>query len=140
MHTRLRNCQKVLDRCNGVIVNYITVEVWVPRAAGYGAHNAAENSNLTRQKSETSWRMKMKCLRFAVPIVFMSMATLAFAQADLTGDNLTSFTAFAVPFFGQYESAPSTAQTDAPKPEAAAHMDHAQKAVAPKSEAQISFG
>jgi len=68
------------------------------------------------------------------------MATLAFAQADLTGDNLTSFTAFAVPFFGQYESAPSTAQTDAPKPEAAAHMDHAQKAVAPKSEAQISFG
>src|SRR5712671_5050577 len=84
--------------------------------------------------------MKMKYLRFAVPIVLMSMATLAFAQADLTGDNLTSFTAFAVPFFGQYESAPSTAQTDAPKPEAAAHMDHAQKAVAPKSEALISFG
>jgi len=68
------------------------------------------------------------------------MATLAFAQADLTGDNLTSFTAFAVPFFGQYESAPASPQAETPKPDASALMDHAQKAVAPKSEAQISFG
>jgi hypothetical protein len=66
----------------------------------------------------------------------LSASTAAFAQSDAFGDELT---AFAVPYFGPYESAPSTAQADAQKSEGAAHMDHAQSAAAPKSEAQISF-
>jgi hypothetical protein len=64
--------------------------------------------------------------------------TLGCAQsAELAGNNLDPF---AVPFVGQYESAaPSAAGVDAKKPEASASMDHAQKAAAPKSAAQMSF-
>src|SRR5947209_2363467 len=88
--------------------------------------------------------MKMKYLRYLLPIVVMSMTLpVSFAQSDFTGNSLT---AFAVPFFGQYESGQSAvpnpaAQPQAQKPEASSgeKMDHGQKPAASKSPAQVSF-
>src|SRR5947209_7753995 len=77
----------------------------------------------------------MKSLRFLLPVV-MSLSTVSFAQSNAFGDELSSF---AVPFFGQYESASPAAPAEAKKADAVAPMDHAQKPAAAKSAAQVSF-
>jgi len=79
----------------------------------------------------------MKCLRYLLPMMAMSMTLpLSFAQSDFNGDSLA---AFAVPFFGQYESGAPTTPPQAQKPDTGSKMDHAQKPAAPKSAAQVSF-